>query len=331
MTLYESMQDLVGETPLIHLRNMGFPGRVNVYAKLELWNPSGSVKDRTAECMIRDACSKELLKDGGTIVEATAGNMGMGIAFNALNRGFRVVFVVPSKFSAEKLTLMRALGAEIVVTPHEDGMLGAERRAEELLEEIPGSVSLRQFRNASNPAAHFESTGPEIFRDLGGKVDYAVMGAGSGGTFTGIVGYLKGMDPHVEGVLADPVGSLIGGGEKHEYRIEGIGNDFIADTMDMTLVDRVIKVTDDEAVDECRRLASHEGIFAGSSSGAALAAVRKLSETVEGNIVTVLPDRGDRYFSEHLYERGWGAWGHWQGRRRRRGARLYNMTLWPRP
>lgn len=302
MTLYESMQDLIGETPLVHLRNMGFPKKVDVYAKLELWNPGGSVKDRTAEYMIRDAYSKGVLKDGGTIVEATAGNMGIGIAFAALNKGFHVIFVVPSKFSSEKLTLMRALGAETIITPHEDGMLGAERKAEELLKEIPGSVSLRQFRNQANPKAHFESTGPEIYRDLNGKIDYAVMGAGSGGTFTGIVGYLKNMNPKVQGVLADPVGSLIGGGEKHEYRIEGIGNDFIADTMDMSLVDRVIKVTDDEAIAESRRLASHEGIFAGSSSGAALAAVRKLSEDAEGNIVTVLPDRGDRYFSEHLYE-----------------------------
>lgn len=302
MTLYESMQDLIGETPLVHLRNMGFPDKVNVYAKLELWNPGGSVKDRTAEYMIRDAYSKGVLKDGGTIVEATAGNMGIGIAFAALNRGFHVIFVVPSKFSSEKLTLMRALGAETIITPHEEGMLGAERKAEELLKEIPESVSLRQFRNQANPKAHFESTGPEIYRDLNGKIDYAVMGAGSGGTFTGIVGYLKNMNPKVQGVLADPVGSLIGGGEKHEYKIEGIGNDFIADTMDMSLVDRVIKVTDDEAIEESRRLASHEGIFAGSSSGAALAAVRKLAETAEGNIVTVLPDRGDRYFSEHLYE-----------------------------
>lgn len=302
MTLYESMQDLIGETPLVHLRNMGFPDKVNVYAKLELWNPGGSVKDRTAEYMIRDAYSKGVLKDGGTIVEATAGNMGIGIAFAALNKGFHVIFVVPSKFSSEKLTLMRALGAETIITPHEDGMLGAERKAEELLKEIPGSVSLRQFRNQANPKAHFESTGPEIYRDLNGKIDYAVMGAGSGGTFTGIVGYLKNMNPKVQGVLADPVGSLIGGGEKHEYKIEGIGNDFIADTMDMSLVDRVIKVTDDEAIAESRRLASHEGIFAGSSSGAALATVRKLAEDAEGNIVTVLPDRGDRYFSEHLYE-----------------------------
>lgn len=302
MTLYESMQDLIGETPLVHLKNMGFPKKVDVYAKLELWNPGGSVKDRTAEYMIRDAYSKGVLKDGGTIVEATAGNMGIGIAFAALNQGFHVIFVVPSKFSSEKLTLMRALGAETIITPHEEGMLGAERKAEELLKEIPGSVSLRQFRNQANPKAHFESTGPEIYRDLNGRIDYAVMGAGSGGTFTGIVGYLKSMDPKVQGVLADPVGSLIGGGEKHEYKIEGIGNDFIADTMDMSLVDRVIKVTDDEAIAESRRLAAHEGIFAGSSSGAALAAVRKLAEDAEGNIVTVLPDRGDRYFSEHLYE-----------------------------
>ncbi len=297
------MHDLVGETPLVRLRNLDIPDDVELYAKLELWNPSGSVKDRTGAYMVRDAEEKGILKAGGTIIEATAGNMGLGLAFAALNHGYRVIFVVPTKFSEEKLTLMRALGAEIVNTPHEGGMLGAVAKADEMLSEIPGSVSLRQFENMSNPRAHFETTGPEIYRDLDGKVDYAVMGAGSGGTFSGVVGYLKSRNPGVKGVLADPVGSTMGGGEKGEYRIEGIGNDFIAATMDMDLVDRVVKVTDSEAFAMCRNLASREGIFAGASSGAAVAAsVRLANEIGEGRIVTVLPDRGDRYFSKHLYE-----------------------------
>ena len=299
MTLYQSMHELVGNTPLVHLTNMGLPEGVNVYAKLELYNPTGSVKDRTGEYMVRDAEEKGLLKKGGTIVEATAGNMGLGLAMAAMGHGYRIIFVVPTKFSEEKLTLMRALGAEIVSTPHEDGMLGAVAKAEEIIREIPGAISLKQFDNMSNPRAHFETTGPEIYRDLDGKVDYAVMGAGSGGTFSGIVGYLKSRNPAVKGVLADPVGSTMGGGEKGEYAIEGIGNDFIAKTMDMSLVD---KVTDKEAFDECRRLAAKEGIFAGESSGAAMAAVRILAEEVgKGSIVTVFPDRGDRYFSKHLY------------------------------
>ena len=302
MTLYGSMHELVGNTPLVRLTRMGFPEGTNVYAKLELCNPTGSVKDRTGQYMVRDAEEKGILKEGGTIVEATAGNTGLGIALAAMERGYRVVFVVPTKFSDEKLTLMRALGAEIVSTPHEDGMLGAVAKVEEIIGDTPGAVSLKQFDNMSNPRAHYETTGPEIYRDLDGRVDYAVLGAGSGGTYSGVVGYLKSRDPSVVGVLADPVGSTMGGGEKGEYAIEGIGNDFIAKTMDMSLVDRVVKITDGEAFEECRRLARNEGIFAGESSGAALAAVRKLAgEVGSGNIVTVFPDRGDRYFSKHLY------------------------------
>ncbi|MDO5853013.1 MAG: cysteine synthase family protein [Thermoplasmata archaeon] len=302
MTLYQSMRELVGETPLVRLGNMDVPEGVNIYAKLELWNPSGSVKDRTATYMVRDAEERGILKEGSTIVEGTAGNTGLGLAFAAIEHGYRVVFVVPTKFSDEKQTLMRALGAEIVNTPHETGMLGAVAKAEELLREIPGAVSLHQFSNASNPLAHYETTGPEIYRDLDGKIDYAVMGAGSGGTYSGIVRYLKERDPSIKGVLADPVGSTMGGGEKGEYKVEGIGNDFIADTMDMSLVDRVIKVNDEESFAMSRKLASREGIFAGESSGAALSAAMRLAEEIgSGNIVTVFPDRGDRYFSKHLY------------------------------
>jgi cysteine synthase A len=182
-------------------------------------------------------------------------------------------------------------------------MLGAERKAEELLQQIEGSVSLRQFRNPANPLAHYETTGPEIYDQLDGNVDYFVAGAGSGGTFTGVVKYLKEQNPDIKGVLADPYGSTIGGGEHFDYNIEGIGNDFIADTMDITLVDKVIKITDDEAFETSRRLARNEGILAGSSSGAALAAAIKLSEEIEtGNIVTVFPDRGDRYLSKGLFD-----------------------------
>ena len=302
MAVYESMQDLIGNTPLVRLTHLGFPGRVKVYAKLELWNPGGSVKDRTGRWMLRDAEQAGRLQPGGTIVEATAGNTGLGIAFAALNRGYRIIFVVPTKFSQEKQTLMRALGAEIINTPREGGMLGAEEKANEIRRSIPGAVSLEQFRNQANPLAHYESTGPEIWRDLNGKIDYFVAGAGSGGTYTGVVRYLKEQNPAVTGVLADPVGSTMGGGEHGDYDIEGIGNDFIADTMDMSLVDRVIKMTDDEAFEAARLLARQEGIFAGSSSGAALAAVRKLVDSgAEGTIVTLFPDRGDRYFSKGLY------------------------------
>ena len=302
MQYYDSMQALIGHTPLVRLGRIVTKPGVNVFSKLELWNPSGSVKDRTGLYMVNDAEKRGLLRAGGTIVEATAGNTGLGIAFAALNRGYRIIFVVPTKFSAEKQALMRALGAEVINTPREKGMLGAVEKAEEIKAEIPGSISLEQFRNQSNPLAHYETTGREIYEALDGRIDYVVAGAGSGGTYTGILRYLKERNPDIRGILADPVGSTMGGGSHSDYNIEGIGNDFIADTMDMTLVDDVIKVTDEEAFAMVRLLAKTEGIIAGSSSGAAMAAVCKLTARVEqGNIVTVFPDRGDRYFSTGLF------------------------------
>ena len=247
MKYYESMQSLIGKTPLVKLTHVGVPEGVNLFVKLELWNPSGSVKDRTGLYMVNDALAKGTLKPGGTI------------AFAALNRGVRVIFVVPTKFSQEKQTLLRALGAELINTPREEGMLGAEKKAEELLNQIPDSISLRQFRNMANPLAHYETTGPEIYDDLDGHVDYVVAGAGSGGTYSGILKALKERNPKIQGVLADPIGSTMGGGEHGDYNIEGIGNDFIADTMDMSLVDKVIKINDDDAFGGARELAKKEG------------------------------------------------------------------------
>ena len=303
MFYYDSMHDLIGNTPLVKLNNICENKSVKIFAKLELYNPSGSVKDRTGKYMIEDAERKGILKKGSTIVEATAGNTGLGIAFCALNKGYKVIFVVPEKFSIEKQTLMRALGAEIVNTPREGGMLGAVAKAEEIKAQIPNSVSLGQFKNMSNPLAHYETTGKEIYEGLDGNIDYIVAGAGSGGTYSGVLKYAKEQNSNTKGVLADPVGSTMGGGEHSDYNIEGIGNDFIADTMDMNLVDKVIKVTDAEAFEMSRKLASEEGIIAGSSSGAAMAAVIKLSRKVENvNIVTIFPDRGDRYFSANLYK-----------------------------
>jgi cysteine synthase A len=303
MSIYGSMQELIGNTPLVKLNSFDLPEGVSLYAKLELYNPSGSVKDRTGLYMIRDAEEKGLLKKGSTIVLATAGNTGLGVAFAALGRGYDLVFVVPTKFSAEKQSLLRALGAKVINTPREEGMLGAERKAEELTREIDGAVTFDQFKNAANPLAHYETTGREIWEDLAGNIDHVVAGAGSGGTVSGILRYIKERRPSVRGILADPEGSTMGGGEHHDYNIEGIGNDFIADTMDMSLIDGVIKVTDSEAFEHSRLLARREGIFAGSSSGAALAASLKLIQSgAKGNIVTVFPDRGDRYFTTGLYE-----------------------------
>lgn len=304
MKYYNDMHDLIGNTPLVKLNHvLKLPDGVNVFAKLEYYNPSGSVKDRTGLYMVNDALKRGVLKEGYTIIEATAGNTGLGVAFAALNRNVKVIFVVPEKFSIEKQVLMKALGATIIHTPREDGMLGAARKAQELLSTVENSVSLEQFKNMSNPQAHYETTGVEIYDDLDGQIDYLVAGAGSGGTYSGVVKYLKEKNPSIIGVLADPVGSTMGGGEHADYNIEGIGNDFIADTMDMSLVDKVIKVNDEEAFTSCRELTKYEGIFGGSSTGAAFAAVKKLIDSgVKGNIVFISPDRSDRYFSKELYE-----------------------------
>lgn len=303
MHYYNSLKDLIGNTPLVKLNNVGVPKDSALFAKLELMNPLGSVKDRTGMYMVEAAERGGTLHKGSTIIEATAGNTGLGIAFAALNKGYEVIFVVPEKFSVEKLTLMKALGAQIVHTPREEGMLGAERKAQELLKSIPNAVMMAQFHNHANPRAHYETTGPEIWRDLDGQIDYVVAGAGSGGTYSGVLKYLKEQNPNIKGVLADPYGSTMGGGEHHDYNIEGIGNDFVAETMQMQLVDEVIKVSDEEALAGVRLLAKSEGIIAGSSSGAAFAASMKLiAKGVKGNIVTIFPDRGDRYFSKHIYE-----------------------------
>lgn len=303
MDVYMSIQDMIGNTPMLKLNNMGIREQVGVYAKLELLNPEGSIKDRVGMYMLNEAIESGRLQPGGTIVEATAGNTGIGIAIAALNRGYQVIFTVPTKFSVEKQKIMKALGAKVVNTSREEGMLGAEKKAAELIKEIPGAISLGQFHNPANPLAHYETTGPEIYRQMDGKIDYFVAGAGSGGTFSGVMRYLKEKNPEIKGVLADPVGSVIGGGEHADYDIEGIGNDFIADTMDMSLVDMVIKVTDQDAFNMSRLLAGREGVLAGTSSGAALSAAIKLSErTDHGNIVVMFPDKGERYLSKGLYD-----------------------------
>ncbi len=303
MKYINDIRELIGNTPLLKINNFGLPQDVNLFAKLEYFNPGGSVKDRIGVAMIADAKERGLLKDGATIIEATAGNTGLGIAMAALNSGYKVIFTVPEKFSVEKLSLMRALGAEIVITPRKSGMLGAQEKAQELLQQISNSISLKQFENSANPDIHYRTTGPEIYAALGGKVDYFVAGAGSGGTFSGIAKYLREQNPDLITILADPQGSTMGGGEAGCYNMEGIGNDFIPKTMDMSLVDRVIKINDSEAFTHAQLLARKEGVLVGSSSGAAMAAALKfiIGLKPSGNIVTLFPDRGDRYFSKGLY------------------------------
>lgn len=302
MTYLNNIQELIGNTPIIKLNNLNIKDGVNIFAKLESNNPGGSVKDRIGIYMIEEAERKGILKPGDTIVEATAGNTGIGIAIAAVNKWYNIIFVVPEKFSVEKQTLMRALGAKIVNTPREEGMLGAVGKAEELLMAIENSISLRQFENQANPLAHYEKTGPEIYEDMNGEIDYFISGAGSGGTFTGVTKFLKEKDKNIKAILVDPEGSTMGGGIEGCYDIEGIGNNFIPSTMDMKLVDDVIKVCDKDAYDMVKLLARKEGLIVGSSSGAAIAAALKLSNKIDkGNIITIFPDRGDRYFSKNIY------------------------------
>jgi cysteine synthase len=302
MMYINDIRELVGNTPILKINNFNTKKDVNIFAKLECLNPGGSVKDRIGVYMIKKAEQEGILKEGYTIVEATAGNTGLGVALGAINKGYRVIFVVPEKFSIEKQLLMKALGGEIINTPKDLGMQGAIAKSQELLNTIPNSISLKQFENLDNPTAHYITTGPEIYMAMDNQIDYFVAGAGSGGTFTGTVKYLKEKDPNIKAVLADPEGSTIGGGIEGCYSIEGIGNNFIPQTLDMDLVDKVIKVNDAEALELVRELARREGLIVGSSSGAAMAAALKLAESIEsGNIVVIFPDRGDRYFSKNIY------------------------------
>ncbi len=303
MKYYNDVRDLTGHTPLVKLNHLEFAAGRNVFAKLELFNPGGSVKDRMGAALVRDAEERGVLKPGYTILEATAGNAGIGIALAALGKGYRVIFAVPEKFSEEKQIIMKAYGARIVHTPKEKGMQGAIEKVEELKKEVEHPVSLSQFSNPANPRAHYETTGPEIYEDLDGLVDYLVAGAGSGGTISGAGKYLREKKPDVKIIMADPIGSTMGGGEPGSYGIEGIGNTFMPETMNFSLVNKVYKIADDEAVEELRLLAEKEGILAGTSSGAALSAARKAAEEAPhgSNLVVILPDRGDRYFSKKIY------------------------------
>ncbi|ELC8396710.1 cysteine synthase family protein [Clostridium perfringens] len=302
MKYYNDIRDLIGNTPILKLNNISTKEGVNIYAKIEGTSPGGSCKDRVGIYMVEKAEKEGKLKPGSTIIEATAGNTGIGIALAAINKGYKIIFIVPDKFSIEKQKIMKALGAEIINTPKEEGMEGAINLANSLLSEIPNSLSLNQFKNEANPLAHYETTGRELYDGLDGQIDYFVAGAGSGGTISGVLKFLKENISEVKGILADPVGSIIGGGQCGTYKIEGIGNNFIPETMDMSLVDDVIKVNDEEAFDAVKLLAKKEGLIVGSSSGAAFAASLKLAEKIEkGNIVTIFPDRGDRYFSTDLF------------------------------
>lgn len=305
--LYHSSLELIGNTPLVELSRIQIPNNNRIFAKLESYNPAGGVKDRVALHILQKAKKEGSLHKDSVIIEATAGNTGLGIAFVCLHLNLKAILVVPDKFSIEKQILMRALGAEVINTPKELGVQGAIDKAQELLDSTPHSFSLHQFENPLNPEAHYLTTAKEIYadmrgvRDLAPVLDYFVAGAGSGGSFSGVAKYLKEQDSRIKAVLCDPIGSVIGGGQEGCANIEGIGNNFIPKTMDTSLIDRVEKISDEEAYQGLKILAREEGILAGISSGACLQACLKLAQKVENKlIVTLFADDLSRYLSKNL-------------------------------
>lgn len=302
---YNSIIDLIGNTPLLELKNISIPNNNRILVKCEFYNPAGGVKDRIAMYILDKLYKENKLFKDSIIIEATAGNTGLGIAFCAIKYKLKSILVVPSKFSIEKQIIMKALGASVINTPKEDGMQGAISKTKELLKDIPNSFSINQFDNINNPNAHYNLTAREIYEDTLGDVDYFVCGAGSGGTFSGVMRYLKEKNNNIKGVLCDPINSIIGnlGSKKasneEESIIEGIGNSFIPNTMDVTLIDKVFKISNSNAIDCMRQLAKIEGLLVGISSGANVYGALQLANQVKSSIiVTIAPDSLDRYFSK---------------------------------
>ncbi|WP_134684139.1 cysteine synthase A [Brevibacillus migulae] len=306
MKVYRNIKELIGNTPIVELTQFELPEGVRLFAKLETYNPGGSVKDRLGVELIRAAEENGQLKPGGTIIEPTAGNTGIGVALAAVGTGYRVIFCVPAKFSEEKQELMRALGAEVVNTPTEQGIRGAIAKAQELAASIPNSFVPQQFANPANPDAHYKTTGPEIWSQMDGNIDVFVAGAGSGGTFMGTARYLKEQKPEIKTVIVEPEGSILNGGAPGPHKTEGIGMEFLPGFMDPSYFDAIHTILDTEAFARVKELAAKEGILVGSSSGAALeAALREAKQAKPGtNIVTIFPDSSERYLSKKIYQGG---------------------------
>ncbi|PKR77243.1 cysteine synthase [Halalkalibacillus sediminis] len=306
MDFVTKIQDLIGKTPLMELRNVDVPNECRIFAKLEFMNPGGSVKDRLGLELLSDALTSGKLKPGGTIIEPTAGNTGIGLALAAVNQGFEVIFVVPQKFSMEKQTLMRALGATIVNTPTENGMKGAIEKAKELETKTENSFSPAQFANPANPNTYYKTLGPELYHQLDGKIDVFVAGAGTGGTFMGTSRYLKEQNQSIRTVIVEPEGSILNGGESGPHATEGIGMEFLPEYMDTSYFDGIHTISDQTAFKKIKTLAKKEGLLVASSSGAAFEAAMLEAEQARpgSHIVTVFPDSSERYLSQNIYE-GW--------------------------
>lgn len=307
MAIYTSITDLIGGTPLLELKNYAAANNLQakIVAKLEYFNPAGSVKDRIAKAMLDDAEAKGVLKPGAVIIEPTSGNTGIGLAAVAAARGYRIILTMPETMSVERRNLLKAYGAELVLTDGAQGMKGAIAKAQELAEQTPNSFIPSQFTNQANPAAHKATTGPEIWRDTEGKVDIFVAGVGTGGTVTGVGEYLKEQNPNVKVVAVEPASSpVLSKGVAGAHKIQGIGAGFVPDTLNTKVYDEIIAVENDDAFKTGRAIARSEGVLVGISSGAAVYAATVLAQRPENKgkvIVALLPDTGDRYLSTPLF------------------------------
>lgn len=307
MRVYRKITDLIGGTPLLELTNYEKANELNakIYAKLEYFNPAGSVKDRIAKAMLDDAEEKGLLKPGAVIIEPTSGNTGIGLASVAASRGYKVILTMPETMSVERRNLLKAYGAELVLTEGAKGMPGAIAKAKELAEQTPNSYIPSQFTNPANPAVHLKTTGPEIWADTDGKVDIFVAGVGTGGTLSGVGAYLKSQNPNVKVVAVEPATSpVLSGGKAGPHKIQGIGAGFVPDTLNTDIYDEILPVQNEDAFATGRALARSEGVLVGISSGAAVFAAAQLAKRPENAgkvIVTLLPDTGERYLSTPMF------------------------------
>ncbi len=307
MRVYRKITDLIGGTPLLELTNYEKANELNakIYAKLEYFNPAGSVKDRIAKAMLDDAEEKGLLKPGAVIIEPTSGNTGIGLASVAASRGYKVILTMPETMSVERRNLLKAYGAELVLTEGTKGMAGAIAKAKELAEQTPNSYIPSQFTNPANPAVHLKTTGPEIWADTDGKVDIFVAGVGTGGTLSGVGAYLKSQNPNVKVVAVEPATSpVLSGGKAGPHKIQGIGAGFVPDTLNIDIYDEIFPVQNEDAFATGRALARSEGVLVGISSGAAVFAAAQLAKRPENAgkvIVALLPDTGERYLSTPMF------------------------------
>jgi cysteine synthase len=302
----DDITQLVGQTPMLQFTRLIPAGSADVFAKLEYLNPGGSVKDRAAIGIIQRAEKEGKLRPGGTIVEATAGNTGIGLALIGVKRGYKVALFVPEKFSEEKVMIMRALGAEVSRTPEAEGMAGAIARANELVASTPGAFMAGQFENPANPDYHYETTAREIFEQMDGRIDGVVLGSGTSGTFTGVARFVKERLPKAVTVLVETEGSVMAGGKAGPHKVEGIGASFIPKNFDSSVCDEIVAVTDDQAFGMVKELAAKEGVLAGSSGGAAVYAALELACRLGSGkrVVTIVPDSAERYLSKKIFEGG---------------------------